>query len=102
MNSNPRCCDEPVLGPQQTQEFLGSINNWSINSAGHLAKTLRFKDFASALSYVNAVGALAEQAGHHPDLALSWGRVSIELWTHSIRGLTGKDFSLASQIDSLG
>jgi len=50
---------------------------------------------------VNRVGAVAEQEGHHPDLALSWGKVDVRIYTHKIRGLTESDFILAAKIDEV-
>ena len=59
-------------------------------------------NFQAALAFVNQVGALAEAADHHPDLLLyGWNRVRLTLTTHSERGLTEKDFSLAASIDQL-
>lgn len=60
------------------------------------------KDFGDALRYVNAVGYLAEQASHHPDIAVSWNKVTLTLSTHSAGGLTGNDFALAKAISALG
>ena len=60
------------------------------------------KDFRDALLYVNAIGYLAEQANHHPDIAISWNKVTLHLVTHSAGGLTAKDFALARQISELG
>ncbi len=57
--------------------------------------------FATDGAFVNAVGAIAEEQGHHPDLYLSWGMVRIELWTHKINGLTESDFILAAKIGQL-
>jgi 4a-hydroxytetrahydrobiopterin dehydratase len=54
------------------------------------------------MTFVNAVAALAEQANHHPDIAISWNRVTLRLTTHSARGLTQDDLDLAGQIDGLG
>lgn len=64
-------------------------------------RTVRFPDFAQGLVYVNAVGALADDEGHHPDLLLRWGSVRVELWTHAVSGLTYNDFVLAAKIDDL-
>jgi 4a-hydroxytetrahydrobiopterin dehydratase len=64
-----------------------------------LRKTFRFPDFVSALAFVNQVGALAEEDQHHPDLALSWGKVTVELTTHDAGGLSDKDFALATRIE---
>lgn len=58
-------------------------------------------DFRDALLYVNAVGYLAEQAGHHPDIQIGWNRVTLTLSTHSAGGLTAADFALARQISNL-
>jgi 4a-hydroxytetrahydrobiopterin dehydratase len=60
------------------------------------------ENFQAALAFVNQVGALAEAADHHPDFLLyGWNRVRLTLTTHSERGLTEKDFSLAASIDQL-
>ncbi len=67
----------------------------------HLEKEYRFKDFSEALGFVNRLGEAAERAGHHPDIFLAWGRVKVTLWTHSVGGLTDKDFSLAAQADQV-
>jgi 4a-hydroxytetrahydrobiopterin dehydratase len=63
------------------------------------AREFRFPDFKQALEFVNRVGAIAEQEGHHPDILLAWGKVGITLWTHTIDGLTESDFILAAKID---
>jgi 4a-hydroxytetrahydrobiopterin dehydratase len=60
-----------------------------------------FADFAAALAWVNAVGALAEERDHHPDIAISWNRVTLTLSTHSAGGLTAKDLDLAAAIDGV-
>jgi 4a-hydroxytetrahydrobiopterin dehydratase len=74
---------------------------WQIVDEHHLERELGFPDFASALAYVNRVGAVAEEEGHHPDLYLAWGKVRITLYTHKIDGLTRSDFVLAAKIDRL-
>lgn len=67
----------------------------------YLEKTYRFADFAQALAFVNRVGAIAEQQDHHPDVQLSWGRVTLQIWTHRVKGLTENDFILAATCDRL-
>jgi len=67
-----------------------------------LTKTVRRSDFAAALELVNAVGALAESADHHPDIDIRWNTVTLRLSTHSAGGLTDLDLALAKAIDELG
>jgi 4a-hydroxytetrahydrobiopterin dehydratase len=70
--------------------------------AGHeLVKQRRGRDFADSLAYVNAVGALAEEANHHPDIDIRWNVVTLRLTTHSAGGLTESDLALARRIDEL-
>jgi 4a-hydroxytetrahydrobiopterin dehydratase len=66
-----------------------------------LVKTRRGKDFADSLAYVNAVGALAEEMNHHPDIDIRWNAVTLRLTTHSEGGLTQLDLDLARRIDAL-
>ena len=67
----------------------------------HLEKEYRFEDFRSALAFVNRIGEVAEQEAHHPDIHLAWGRVRLEIFTHTIRGLSESDFVLAAKADTL-
>src|SRR5258707_96949 len=64
-----------------------------------LEKEYRFPDFRQALAFVNRVGEIAEEEGHHPDFELGWGRVKLALWTHSIGGLSENDCILAAKAD---
>src|SRR5579863_3023589 len=66
-----------------------------------LVKTHQGKDFADSLAYVNAVGALAEEMDHHPDIDIRWNTVTLRLTTHSEGGLTSLDLELARRIDAL-
>jgi 4a-hydroxytetrahydrobiopterin dehydratase len=67
----------------------------------HLKKSYKFGDFREALTFVNRVGELAEEQGHHPDICFGWGQAEITIWTHKIDGLTESDFILAAKIDKL-
>ncbi len=77
------------------------LNRWDARDERVLSKDFKFPDFAQALAFVNRVGAIAEEEQHHPDLFLAWGRVRIEIWTHSIGGLSESDCILAAKIDAL-
>lgn len=90
------------LTSQQVTAELGTTPGWDV-ADGQLTRTVTRKDFRDALLYVNAIGYLAEQANHHPDIAItSWNKVTLHLVTHSAGGLTAKDFALARQINELG
>ena len=66
-----------------------------------LEKAFVFGNFRQALAFANQVGELAESQGHHPDIYLTWGKVKLTIWTHTIDGLTESDFILAAKIDAL-
>ncbi len=66
-----------------------------------LSRSYRFADFATAMCAAVAIGELAEEQQHHPDLHVSWGRVGVEIWTHKIGGLTESDFIFAAKCDAL-
>ena len=81
--------------------YAQQLPDWKIVEEHHVAKSFLFADFKTALDFVNRVGAIAEQEGHHPDLVLSWGKVDVQIYTHKIRGLTESDFILAAKIDEV-
>jgi len=91
----------PVLGGDELAGYAEQVPDWSIIDEHHLSRTFRFPDFAAALTFVNRVGALAEEEAHHPNILLMWGRVTIDLWTHKVNGPTESDFILAAKIDRL-
>jgi len=90
----------PLAGPE-IEKLLRQLEAWQVADEHHLSKTYRFKDFRESLEFVNRVGALAEQQGHHPDICFGWGTAEIRIWTHKIDGLTESDFVLAAKIDKL-
>ncbi len=92
----------PPLTPRQAQEMMPHLNEWSLIDDAHLlAKSFRFKDFKDTMRFVNEVARIAEEEGHHPDLTVSYGSVTVELMTHAIGGLSENDFILAAKIDQL-
>ncbi len=74
-------------------------DGWQIIDEHQLEKEYRLKNFQQALALTNAIGYVAEEEGHHPDLFLSWGKVKVKLWTHKIDGLSENDFILAAKCD---
>jgi len=91
----------PLFSSQEAQSRLAGLSDWKVET-GELVKTFQFRDFRAALHFVNQVGELAEQAGHHPDIDIRYNRVRLALTTHDEGGLTQKDFDLAGQTQKLG
>jgi 4a-hydroxytetrahydrobiopterin dehydratase len=89
----------PPLKGEQLEKMKAQTPEWSVVDEHHLERVFKFPDFKTALNFVNRVGAIAEQEGHHPDLYLAWGKVGVKIWTHKIDGLTDSDFVLAAKID---
>ena len=91
----------PPLNGAELQQVLQQVPQWKAVNEHHLTRAFTFPDFKQALAFVNRVGELAEQQGHHPDILLTWGKAEITLWTHKIDGLTHSDFIMAAKIDQL-
>ncbi len=91
--------DVPPLDTAAIAKLVPAIPGWSVVENHHLVREFSFPDFRGALAFVNRIGAVAEQQGHHPDITLAWGKVGVSIWTHKINGLTESDFILASKID---
>jgi len=68
---------------------------------GALERGYRFGDFAEAIAFVNRLAGAAEEADHHPDIAISWNAVTVRWWTHVKRGITDRDVELARRTDEL-
>jgi 4a-hydroxytetrahydrobiopterin dehydratase len=80
---------------------LPDAAEWKVISEHHLTRLFNFPDFKAALDFVNKVGTLAEEQGHHPDIVLKGGKVEVTMWTHKIDGLTESDFIMAAKIDKI-
>lgn len=91
----------PPLAGRELASLLEQVHGWTVIGEHHIQKQYKFPNFVTALEFVNRVGALAEEQGHHPDIYLAWGKVEIKLWTHKIDGLTESDFIMAAKIDKL-
>ena len=89
-----------LLNDEQVEAELATVPGWSQSDSSIVTVVTR-KDFRDALLFVNAVGYLAERAGHHPDVLVQWSKVTLTLSTHSAGGLTAADFALARGINAL-
>lgn len=91
----------PPLAGEPLAELSRQLPEWMVVNGHHIERTWKFPDFKTALAFVNRIGALAEEQGHHPDVFLTWGEVRVTLFTHKINGLSESDFILAAKIDRL-
>ena len=90
------------LGEGAARELLAGTPGWRLaESATRLERRFEFRDFVEAMKFVNRVADLAEQQGHHPDIAVHWNKVELVLWTHKIGGLHENDFILAAKVSRL-
>jgi 4a-hydroxytetrahydrobiopterin dehydratase len=95
---------EPTVTDAELAELAPQTPDWSIieqDGERRLERVFRFQDFASALSFANAIGGAAEEQGHHPALLVEWGKLTATWWTHSIGGLHRNDFVMAARADAL-
>jgi 4a-hydroxytetrahydrobiopterin dehydratase len=88
------------LSEEQVKVFLNMIPTWKFEN-DVLVKVFQLKNFKTALAFVDKIAQLAEAASHHPDILIQYNKVSLMLTTHEIGGITGRDFSLAQQIDAV-
>lgn len=92
----------PPLDRGDAERLRAAVARWELAAdARAIARTFKFKDFREAMAFVNAVADLAEEQGHHPDIAIRYSRVTFTLTTHAIGGLSANDFILAAKIDRL-
>lgn len=89
-----------LLTEQEINEKLETLSNWK-KEKKEITKTYKFADFIESMKFVNLLVEPAEKLGHHPDIIISYNKVTLVLSTHDEGGLTDKDFDLAKQFDSL-
>jgi 4a-hydroxytetrahydrobiopterin dehydratase len=89
-----------ILNGEQIEVNLKQVPGWEYKEH-HLKKTYKLDDFKASLRFVNQVGDLAENADHHPDILIQYNNVTLSLRSHDEDGITGKDFSLAEEIEKL-
>lgn len=100
----PCSAGEPPLSDEDARALLSGVPGWEIavvDDVPRLTRSFKFEDFASALAFANRVGAEADREDHHPELVVTWGRVTVGWWTHAIGGLHRNDFVLAARTDRL-
>lgn len=88
-----------VLTPDALESALGQLDGWSGTTEHGISKTYQRRDFADAMRFVNRVAEIAEERNHHPDIEISWNRVTLRIISHSAGGVTQDCVDLARAID---
>ena len=107
--SKKKCvaCDGniPPFDTSEIHKYLKKVDGWDVknneNKNFYLIKDFKFKNFKESQIFVNKVGKISEEEGHHPDIVFGWGYAKINITTHAIEGLSENDFILAAKIDQI-
>tara|TARA_B100000674_G_C37188246_1_gene622865 strand:+ start:56 stop:394 length:339 start_codon:yes stop_codon:yes gene_type:complete len=95
----------PAFDKSEIHKYLKKVDGWDVksndDSSFYLFKEFTFENFSESQKFINKVGDIAEQEGHHPDLSFGWGYCKIKIFTHAIKGLAESDFILAAKIDKI-
>ena len=95
----------PPFKIEEIHNYLKKVDGWSVKEDGldgyHLTKDYKFDDFLKSQEFVNEVGKVSEDEGHHPEISFGWGYAEIRITTHAIKGLSENDFIVAAKIDKL-
>jgi 4a-hydroxytetrahydrobiopterin dehydratase len=89
-----------VLNQAEVDRQIQTLSGWTTDGKA-ISRTFKFSDFVAAVGFVEELVAPAESAGHHPDIFISYNKVTISLTTHDAGGITQKDFDLAREISEL-
>ena len=106
---NKKCvpCEGGVLpfDISEIHKYQKKVDGWNVltddKKIFFLNKKFQFKNFLDSQNFVNKVGQISENEGHHPDISFGWGYADIKITTHAIEGLSENDFILAAKIDQL-
>jgi 4a-hydroxytetrahydrobiopterin dehydratase len=95
---------EPTLTDAEIADLHPQISDWEVkevNGMKRLERVFKVKNFVEALDFTNKIGAIAEEENHHPLIITEWGRVTVNWWTHKIKGLHKNDFIMAAKTDEI-
>lgn len=89
-----------LLDDKQIQDNLAELDGWKLEGR-MIVREFEFEDFVGSINFVDSLVGPAEEMNHHPDLAISWNKVTVAVTNHAEGGITEKDFELASRIQNL-
>jgi 4a-hydroxytetrahydrobiopterin dehydratase len=95
---------DPMLTQEEIADLHPQVSGWQViemDGIKRLQRVFKLKDFVSALSFANNIGEIAEEEDHHPMLIVEWGSVTVQWWTHVVKGLHMNDFVMAAKTDEI-
>ena len=95
----------PSFDTTEIHKYLKKVDGWDVKKNKdqnyYLLKEFKFSNFLESQKFINKIGELSENEGHHPDISFGWGYAKITIFTHAIKGLAESDFILAAKIDKI-
>lgn len=95
---------DPSLTEAEIADLMSHVPQWQTVTQDNilrLQRVFKFKNYAQAVDFTNKIAAIAEEEGHHPLIVLEWGKVTVQWWTHVVKGLHRNDFIMAAKTDEL-
>ena len=95
---------DPSLTDAEIAELHPQVSEWQVKEVdgiSRLERNFKLKNYAEALAFTNQIAAIAEEQDHHPLIVLEWGRVTVQWWTHVVKGLHKNDFIMAAKTDEI-
>jgi len=95
---------EPTLTDAEIEDLLSHVISWQVKEVDgvkRLERVFKFKNFVDAVAFTNKIAVIAEEQGHHPLIITEWGRVTVQWWTHKIKGLHKNDLIMAAKTDEI-
>jgi 4a-hydroxytetrahydrobiopterin dehydratase len=96
--------DEPHLTKSEVADFMFHVPKWKLVAQDDILRLRRrfeFKNFAEAMEFANKLAVSADEQDHHPLLIIEWGSVTMQWWTHTVKGLCRNDFIMAAKTDEI-
>lgn len=95
---------DPMLTDAEVAELQPQVPDWEVvevDGIARLQRVFKFKNYAQAVEFTNKIASIAEEEDHHPLIVLEWGKVTVQWWTHVVKGLHKNDFIMAARTDEL-
>ena len=95
---------DPALTETEIADLQKQVGDWEVVTQDdilRLQRIFKFRNYAQAVEFTNQIAAIAEEEDHHPLIVLEWGKVTVQWWTHVVKGLHQNDFIMAAKVDKI-